>query len=125
MKRLLNNTRRHDISFHADGRIDITARVARVLDLQDGDVIDIATDGEEYYLYVARKAGTLVGRHEAQCYKTNRRCKVSHNMRAYSIRLTSQVCTLCGTDNARLGCGTPVQHLALGMAVPIIIRKQQ
>lgn len=44
MKSFFANTRRHDITFNADGRIEISARATRALDLHPGDVIDVAID---------------------------------------------------------------------------------
>ena len=57
MKHLLENTRRHDITFNASGRIEISSRVTRELDLKPGDVIDIAVDERtrEVYLYVKHR----------------------------------------------------------------------
>ena len=40
-------TRRGDVTFHADGRIDITAHVSRQLKLERGDVVGIATTDDE------------------------------------------------------------------------------
>ena len=42
MKSILPNSRKHDISFHASGKIDISAHIAKKLSLAPGDVIDIA-----------------------------------------------------------------------------------
>ena len=124
MTTLLNNTRRHDVAFHRDGRIDITAHIAKQLNMQAGDVIDIAKGQGEFLLYIKHKAETVIGRHEAQCYKTNKSCRVSNNLRAYSTRLTAQVLALCSaTDTARLNAGQPFKHPLLGITAPIIIRK--
>jgi hypothetical protein len=123
MRSILDNTRRSDVTFYKDGRIDITAHVATDLRLQEGDVIDIAYDDEgEYFLYIKKKGTSLLGRHEAQCRATNRRGKVCHNFRAYSRRLCREVLRLNGNkDRARLIAGTLVEN-ELGKALPIIIR---
>ena len=42
MIKLLQRTRRPDITFCRNGRISITARVVRLLSLQPGDSINIA-----------------------------------------------------------------------------------
>ena len=68
MQSILGNTRKTDITFHTNGRIDISARVAGILSLQKGDVIDVMDGGEEFYIYVKLHAPT-VGRHEAACSK--------------------------------------------------------
>ena len=49
---LLEKSRKADISFHRNGKIDITARVARLLSLRRGDVIDVGVDNTECFLYV-------------------------------------------------------------------------
>lgn len=87
MRSILNNTRRPDVTFYPNGRIDITANVARKLNLHQGDVIDIVDNGGlEYLLYIKHRGETLVGNHEAVCRQSKRR---SHNFRAYSKRLCS------------------------------------
>jgi len=123
MTLLGKTTRRPDISFFRNGRIDITARLAKEINLQPGDVIDIAVEGDEYLLHVRHKAQEVIGRHEAQCFPTNKWPKRTHNLRAHSKRLAEAVLDICGSDNARLNAGQPCQHPALGVAIPIIIRK--
>ena len=119
MTSTLENTRRPDITFHADGRIDITARVAKALSLQPGDVIDIAHDGSEYYLYVKHR--NALGRHQAQCYVT-KRGKTCNNLRTYSKRLCQAVLSVNGNQQARLPVGQPIEIKSLGTALPLIIR---
>lgn len=84
MRTILDITRRHDVTFFPSGKIDITARVARIMELQRGDVIDIAIDGDEYYLFVRHRAQNVVGCHQATVWPTKER---SHNFRCYSRRL--------------------------------------
>ena len=116
----LQNTRRPDITFHCDGRIDITARVAKALSLHPGDVIDIAHDDSEYYLYVKHR--NAVGRHEAQCAATYKG-RTCNNLRAHSRRLCQAVLKVNGNyTTARLPVGEPVQHNSLGITLPIIIK---
>ena len=43
MIKLLERTRRPDITFSRNGRISITARVVRLLSLQPGDSINVAS----------------------------------------------------------------------------------
>lgn len=122
MTTTLDNTRKPDITFHRDGRIDITARVAKALSLRPGDVIDIAHDGSEYYLYVKHR--NTVGRHEAQCRATNLGGKTCNNLRCHSKRLCLAVLKINGNDNeARLPLGAPITHELLGLALPIIIKR--
>ena len=70
MKSLLSSSRKHDISFYASGRIDISAHVARKLSLAPGDVIDIACEYGELYLYVKLRAGQYSGRHIGRVWTT-------------------------------------------------------
>lgn len=103
MKSLLGHTRKPDISFHANGRIDITAHVAHILGISNGDVIDVAIEGREYYLYVRQRSSECRGRHEAQCWSTKPR---SHNFRAHSHRLCHAILQVSGVDIvARLPIG--------------------
>lgn len=88
---LLPHTRRPDITFLRNGRIRITARLARILSLHPGDSINIARcdDGAghiEYLLHAFHTNGR--GRHQAQCYPTK---KGSNNYCANSAHLC---CTL-------------------------------
>lgn len=92
MQSLLSTTRRPDITFYPNGRIDVTARIVKMLGIQSGDVIDIAKDGEEYYLYVKKKAVEAHGNHETALYPAVKR---SNNMRCYSQRLTNSIRELC------------------------------
>lgn len=81
MQRLLEHTRRHDLTFHRNGFIRITARVVRILQIQPGDSINIAITNGEYLLFASHHT---FGRHEAQCYPSK---KGSGNFCANSIRL--------------------------------------
>lgn len=82
MRNLLENTRRPDITFNRNGRIFITARVARILSISPGDTINVAVMGEEYMLFAQHKS---IGRHTATCYPTK---KGSNNFCANSAQLS-------------------------------------
>lgn len=119
MQSILGNTRKTDITFHADGRIDISAHIAKALSLQRGDVIDVLDGGEEFYIYVKLHAPT-VGRHEAACFPTH---SGSRHFRAWSQKLCRALIKAGGSslDKVELSCGTPVS-LTVGTAIPIIYR---
>lgn len=68
MKSILPSSRKHDISFHASGKIDISAHIARKLSLAPGDVIDIAQEHGEWYLYVKLRSGNYTGRHDGRVW---------------------------------------------------------
>ena len=96
MIRLLENTRRPDITFNRNGRIFISARVARLLSLSPGDALNIALHDNEYLLYVTHKP---FGRHEAQCYPTK---QGSHNFCANSARLARALMDACNISTPRV-----------------------
>lgn len=66
MPSILQNIRRRDITFYRDGRINITARIAKILGLQPGDSIDINSEAGEFYLHAVHH-GLDVGQGVAQC----------------------------------------------------------
>lgn len=126
MQRILTVSRRPDITFYPNGRIDITARIARAIKLQHGDVIDIAINGSERYIYVRLRADKVNGRHTATVYATKKR---SHNFRCYSRELCR---AMIGTDsNSILRCpaGKVIEHEQYGKMMNLIysfnITKQQ
>jgi len=111
MTSLLPNSRRPDVIFHPNGRIDITARIAKVLQLQNGDVIDVAVSYDEYLLYVRLRAAECVGRYEATVHPTNKGKHDSNNFRAYSHRLYTsikQVSRVSDNRPIRLPAGSAV-----------------
>lgn len=122
MKHLLNNTRRHDITINADGRIEISARVTKELDIRPGDVIDIAVDetAREVYLYVKHRQPA--GRHKAQCYRTGKG-HTCNSLRANSVEICRQVLDLRGfsSTQAKLPAGDPVDIQGV-KALPLIVR---
>lgn len=126
MTSLLPNTRRPDVTFHPNGRIDITARIAKMLHLQRGDVIDVALSSGEYLLYVRLRNSQCTGRHEAAAMPTNKGKRENNNFRAYSSRLCKAVCNevfgadYCGT--AKFPAGHPIVFGPNGTGVPIITR---
>lgn len=121
MTSLLPNSRRPDLTVNISGRIDITCRIARMLDLHPGDVIDVCQSGQEYYLYVRHLAADLRGRHEGQCYPTSRGGNGSY--RTWSVRLARAIRAAGGYDDLilRFPCGEAVT-VNEKTCVPIIIR---
>lgn len=122
MKHLLENTRRHDITFNADGRIEISARATKALGIKPGDVIDIAVDelGREVYLYVRHRQPA--GRHKAQCYTTGKG-RTCNSLRAHSVEICRKVLDMRGfsATQARLPVGDPVDIQGV-KALPLIVR---
>lgn len=89
MIKLLENNRLHDITFHRSGKICIGARIARLLDLNKGDCINIMCHNGEYLLYNIKNPP---GRQKARCYpsKANGR-----NLYANSVSLTRSLLDAC------------------------------
>lgn len=107
MINLLQHSRRPDITFCRNGRILITARVARILAIAPGDSINIAKDGREYLLFAVRHPADI-GRHIARCYPTN---KNSANYCANSVSLCRTMLEIAGVSTNRVAfmTGEPQQ----------------
>lgn len=95
MIKLLENTRKPDITFNRNGRILITARIVRMLSIAPGDTINIAVHNDEYLLYANHNT---FGRHEACCYPTKHG---SHNFCANSVKLARAILATCGITEDR------------------------
>lgn len=117
---ILGNTRRSDISFSPNGKIDISSRIVKALGMEKGDVIDIMVDGREYYLYVSIHASVVFGRHEAQCYPTQRG---SRHFRAYCRRLCTAILQAAGVSGVACFAAGEVVEISGRKAIPIITRK--
>ena len=117
--RNLCSSRKPDLVFWHTGRIDITSHVARRLRLTAGDVVNIMTDGEEYYLYVQYRA-PLQGRYEGAVFPSNRN---GNHFRTCSKRICIRILEECrAVDRARLCVGTPVESEYYGILLPIITK---
>lgn len=108
MKSILPNSRKHDISFHPSGKIDISAHIARKLNLTPGDVIDIAQESGEWYLHVKLRSGTYTGRHEGRVQAT---VNGKGTFRTYSKTITSAVLRATGKSGIfRCPCGLEIER---------------
>ena len=104
MKSILPNSRKHDISFHASGKIDISSHIARRLSLAPGDVIDIVQESGELYLCAKLRAGSYSGRHVGRVYATAHR--ENGTFRTWSKALVSAVLERVGEPKVfRCPCG--------------------
>lgn len=119
MYSLIGNNRKPDITFHSNGRIDISARVARLLSIQRGNALDIISDGEEYYLYV--RSHSEAGHYEATVFPSQHG---SRHYLAWSRKLARAVIDACGlhVKKVRLTVGQPVPVGHINKALPIITR---
>jgi anaerobic selenocysteine-containing dehydrogenase len=105
--------------FHSSGRIDITARVAKSLGLQHGDIVDIMHDRGEWYLYIKYHA-PVYGRHEGMAYRSNAR---GNHFRVWSKALCNAILKECqASDKVKLCVSDPVDLYIYGKALPIIIK---
>ena len=119
IKSFLGCSRKSDITMYANGRIDITARIASYLGIQPGDVIDIIrSDDNEYYLYVKHKRDVVIGRHKGRCAPTNK--GRSQSYRTYCKDLTSPILEDLNADKAHLMAGELTTFDNIGKAVTII-----
>ncbi|WP_301747130.1 AbrB/MazE/SpoVT family DNA-binding domain-containing protein [uncultured Duncaniella sp.] len=119
METLLNHTRRPDITFCRNGRIFISARVARLLDISPGDSINISVTDGEFLLFAMRHPFGL-GRHIARCYPTK---KHSRNLSANSVELCLKFFAACNIQAQRAAFMTG-EPLSCGETtyLPIITR---
>lgn len=118
---VLVNNRKPDVSFYKNGRIDICAKVAKQLNLEQGDIISLAQDGGEIFLFIANKSSDAnSARCTGQCFPSR---KGSRNFRAQSTRLCKIMLEICNsTSAARLPAGDPLSIPNLGTAIPLITR---
>lgn len=122
MESLLGNTRRPDVSFFKDGHINITARIAKSLQIEEGDIIDILKHDKELFLYIKLKSKDVVGLHSGRCRSTRPK-KGYRNYRINSKRLCDAIFKLCdGSDVVQLAAGEIVEIPNIGLAVPLITR---
>ena len=106
MKSILPPSRKHDITIHPSGKIDISARIARRLALSPGDIIDIAEEEGEWYIYVKLRAGTYTGAHEGRVWPTN---KSGGTFRLSSRPIAAAVLAAAGVQSRlRLPCGAEI-----------------
>lgn len=120
METLIGNTRRPDITFYANGRIDITAFVSKTLNIEDGDVVDIGHQDREYYLFVRHRKEDTLGRHEGKCFASK---KGGRNLRIYSRRICDAIFAEChAQQKVQLAIGEPVEIAHIGIVVPLITR---
>lgn len=117
-----SSSRRTDISVYPNGRIDITARIARQLHLADGDVIDIGSERGEYYLYIRYTSNNVVGRHAGVVHATRVN---NNNFRTYAKSITSALYAITGVLDVspmRCACGAPEIMPDDTVRIPIITR---
>lgn len=108
-----------DIVFHRSGRIDITARVAKILSLARGDVIDILMNDSEVYLYVHYRS-PAVGRNEGAVYPTNK--KGNHFRTSSRTLCRFMLCRYGGHEKVSLYVGKAINDKFKGILLPITLK---
>lgn len=119
MQNLLSHNRRPDLTFYSSGRIDISSRVVNVLNIQPGDVVSIAKEQNELFLYVIARDKDVTNHfsYSGRCFLHN---KASSSLRAQSSRLCNEILRISKREKvARLPAGEPIET-AVGKAIPII-----
>lgn len=118
MEKIISTTRRPDITFHKGGEIYITARVARILNLDGDSCINVARLKDEYLLFAEHYDG-MIGNHSGRCYPTN---VGGRYLRANSVRLCRAMLNACGASRrAALMCGEAIT-INGKLYLPIITR---
>lgn len=122
MKSLLGTVRRSDVIFRVDGHFDLKARVVRALNISPGDVVDVLSDGCEYYLYIACHADRAsCGSYEAQVFPSRSNGSCLH-FRGSSSRLCKAMLALSkAVDKAALPCGEVIIDERGRRLLPIIV----
>lgn len=122
---VVETTRMGDITFHRNGRIDITAHVAQSLTLKPGDVVNIMekdTCCKEYYIYVARRKEQAMGRHACTCHRVKDK---GNYLRVFSKMLATFMLSIChAEDKVALRVGKMEKLEGIGPAMPIITLTQ-
>ena len=123
MKSLLGMVRRSDVVFRTNGCFDIKSRAVRALDISPGDVVDVLSDGNEYFLYVAcRPKNISCGRFEAQVFPSNNR-KGGRHFRGFSARLCQAMLAVSNAvGKAAIPCGEVIIDEHGRHLLPIIVR---
>lgn len=125
MKSIIGKYRKPDITFYRNGRIDITSRVVKMLDLHEGDSIDVGEEYGDYYLYVRHRYDPRrkFGAFEATAYPSKTGYK---NFRAYSKKLCNALFGVASVEGSRKKyspqIGSPLRDNIFGEMVPLILR---
>lgn len=115
------NSRKWDISFHEDGKIDITAGITKKLGIRAGDVINVCADKStgEHYFYVQSRKENIVGRRKAVCWEA----KQGNYLRACSTELSRYIRKICKSPgDIHLMCGEMTTLPIIGNAIPLITK---
>ena len=127
-------SRRVDIYFRRNGRVDIMASVVKALGIVDGDVVNVLSSSSgEYYFYVAHRAVDRSSnsryRNAVHCVTSSRRKGVQrNNMRFNNIELTRRINSVTGSAESWLFVGQPRDLSSFGVSaigLPLIYSNNQ
>jgi bifunctional DNA-binding transcriptional regulator/antitoxin component of YhaV-PrlF toxin-antitoxin module len=94
-----------------------------MLGLKKGDVVDIAVDGGEYYLYKKYDSSAVNGRHEGKLCYVNQGIRRNGHLRTFSVTLCKAMLSLTKCeDSVRLPMGSAAEYGQIGLAAPIVTR---
>lgn len=120
MENVLQHTRKSDIAFRKGGVIYIKARLTKLLDLHEHDVIGILYDKElrSYMLY--RRIKDAYGNHDGRCVTLRHGKRRSHYLRVNSVALCAPILKEFAADSVDLPVGEPIQVEPYGLCVPLL-----
>lgn len=121
MLSILRHTRKPDIVFYKTGRIEVARRLARILGIRKGDVLNLIQENDRYYLYLSSLAVWSNGTHEAACAPS---APGSRHFRAHSVALARAAARWAGAEGcAKVGAyaGDPLLSEIYGVYVPIFL----
>lgn len=128
-KPLLCAQRKADVKFYPSGRIDINSNVTKMLNLEDGDAINILDSGNgEYYLYPSIKKSNFKVTNAKFVNAVHRAKSYGNTCRCQCKQLTDAVSILTGASESWLFVGNPRDLSDLGInavGVPLIYKNNQ
>lgn len=120
MRSLSGNNSKHDITVRRNGLIDMNARISRILDLHNGDVIDVVTDGTEFYLCVRLRSRDK----ETTRNTVSRANRGGSHFRCWSKKICRAILDECHAEShVRLRVGEPIDMDHYGLMLPIITKQ--
>lgn len=118
---MTGKTRKADVKFcRRRWIIEISSRVTKLMQLKDGDVIDVIFDGYEYVLVKLHDGDNLTGAHRC----TLRALKQNGNhLRTSCKKLVINMLDAANAKNVlSVGCGEMRGMYGYGKVLPLIVR---
>ena len=118
---ILTHSRKPDITFYNNGRIEVSRRLARILGIRKGDVLNLMQENNRHYLYLSSLAVWSNGSHEAACSPS---APGSRHFRAHSVALARAAARVAAAEGcAKVGAyaGDPMLSEIYGVYVPLFL----